>query len=195
MRLTLHLVASTGIPKEPNFIKWITASVASQSKSVNDAPAANVNLAKLDETILSPLKDIKDLRTVDPDHVILVGKCQRTKLPYLIKYERNTQQIKLHDFTMDSTLYLLSGCYPVGGDYFEWSDGEGSRAKVNAGELLGVPSCPHCGNVSAFGVCSCDGIMCINEPGIAVCPWCGKEVVFSEESSSKESFDVNRVRG
>jgi uncharacterized Zn finger protein (UPF0148 family) len=87
------------------------------------------------------------------------------------------------------------GCYPVGKDYFEWSDGEISQVKVNIGELLGAPSCPHCGNISAFGVCSCGRIMCTNESGLAVCPWCDKEVVFSAESSSKESFDVNRVRG
>ena len=196
-QLTEHafMLENTNNENFTKFIKWITASVASQSKSISDAPTTNVNLVKLDKTILSPIKDAKDLRIIDPDYVILVGKCQRTRRPYLMKYERNRQQIQLQDFTLDSTLHLLSGCYPVGEDYFEWSDGENSKLNVNTGELLGTPSCPHCGNSSAFGVCSCGGIMCLNEPGVATCPWCNKEVVFSAGKSGEENFNVNRVRG
>jgi hypothetical protein len=111
-QLTEHafILENTNNENFTKFIKWITASVASQSKSVSDAPTTNVNLVKLDETILSPIKDAKDLRTVDPDYVILIGKCQRTKLPYLMKYERNRQHIQLQDFTFDTTLHFLSGC-------------------------------------------------------------------------------------
>ena len=176
------------------FTTWVTDSIKSQSKSVSDIPTDSANLAKLDETVLSLIKDARDLRPADPDYVILTGSCQHTRLPYLMKYERNTQALKLQDFAMDVTHYMISGCYPVGDDYFEWSDGATTQLKVNTSELLGIPGCPHCGNNSAFGMCSCGGIMCLDGPGTVVCPWCEQQVMFSA-GSGDEGFDVNRARG
>lgn len=177
------------------FIAWVTDSVKSQSKRVSDVPSDNANIAKLDETALSLIKDVKDLRTIDPDYVILTGRCQRTRLPYLMKYERETQQIKHQDFAVNSTHYLVSGCYPVGDDYFEWSDSKSTQLKVNSNELVGAPGCPHCGNATAFALCVCGGIMCLNGPGPVVCPWCEKEVTFGAGGGGEEGFDVNRARG
>lgn len=196
-QLTEHsfVLENTGEDEFMKFIKWITASVASQSKSLSDAPSDNANLAKLDDSILSLIKDVKELRPADPDYVILTGRCQRTRLPYLMKYERNAQQIQHRDFAVEATHYTVSGCYPVGEDYFEWSDGSGSQLKVNTNELLGTPGCPHCGNVTAFAMCACGGIMCLNGPGTAVCPWCEKEVTFAPGGGDDEGFDVNRARG
>lgn len=196
-QLTEHafVLESTDEDEFMKFIKWITASVASQSKSVSDVPTDNANLAKLDESILSLIKDVKELRPADPDYVILTGRCQRTRLPYLMKYERNTQQVQHRDFAVDTTRYMISGCYPVGEDYFEWSDGAGGQLKVNTNELLGTPGCPHCGNTTAFAMCTCGGIMCLNSPGTAVCPWCEKEISFTLGGSEEEGFDVNRARG
>ncbi len=177
------------------FIAWVTDSVKSQSKSVSDAPNDSANLAKLDETVLSLIKDVRNLRPADPDNVILTGRCQRTLLPYLMKYERNTQAVKLQDFAMDVTHYMISGCYPIGEEYFEWSDGATTQLKVNTNELLGIPGCPQCGNISAFAMCPCGGIMCLNGSGPAICPWCEKEVVFSSGTGNEEGFDVHRARG
>lgn len=195
-QLTTHamILENTRDEDFKKFIAWVTDSVRSQSKSVNDAPTDSANLAKLDETVLSLIKDAKDLRPADPDYVILTGRCQSTRLPYLMKYERNTQALKLQDFAMDVTNYMISGCYPVEDDYFEWSDGATTQLKVNTSELLGIPSCPHCGNISAFGMCSCGGIMCLNGPGSVTCPWCEQKVTFSA-GSGDEGFDVNRARG
>lgn len=177
------------------FIAWVTDSVKSQSKSVSDAPTDDANLAKIDGTVLSLIKDVRDLRPADPDYVILTGRCQRTHLPYLMKYERNTELVKLQNFTVDATHYIVSGCYPVGEDYFEWSDGATTQLKVNTNELMGSPACPHCGNFSAFGMCTCGGIMCLNEPDTVVCPWCEKKVTFTAGNGSEEGFDVSRARG
>ena len=177
------------------FIAWVTDSVKSHSKSLSDSPTEKVNLAKIDESVLSLVKDARDLRPADPDYVILTGRCQRTRLPYLIKYERNAQAFNLQEFSMDLTHFMLSGCYPVGEDYFELSDGDTTQLKVNTSELLGIPGCPHCGNASAFGMCSCGGILCLNEAGTVVCPWCERKITFSAGADSDEGFDVNRSRG
>jgi uncharacterized protein YegL len=176
------------------FITWVTDSVKSQSLSVNDIASENSNLAKIDENILSLIKDISHLKPVDEDYVIINGRCQNTKLPYLMKYERHTQEISHQDFNLNATHYMVAGCYPVGDDYFEWSAGSQSQLRINTSELLGSPGCPHCGNKSAFGVCACGGIMCLNGPENAKCPWCMKEVEFSNEGT-EEGFDVNRARG
>jgi uncharacterized protein YegL len=195
-QLTDHVLILENTSDEDfkKFIAWVTDSVKAQSKSVSDIPSDGVNLAKIDETVLSIIKDVRDLRPTDPDYVVITGRCQRNRLPYLMKYERNTHALNLQDFAMDVTHFMVSGCYPVGEDYFEWSDAADSQLKVNTSELLGTPGCPHCGNISAFGMCGCGGIMCLNGPGTAVCPWCGKEVVFRSDCND-EGFDVNRARG
>jgi uncharacterized protein YegL len=197
LQLTEHamILENTCDEDFKKFIAWVTDSVKSQSKSVSDAPSESANLAKIDETVLSLIKDVKDLRPADPDYVILTGRCQRSRFPYLMKYERNKQAVKLQDFAMDVTNYMVSGCYPIGDEYFELSDGD-TQLKVNTSELVGAPNCPHCGNISAFGMCSCGGIMCLNGPGTVACPWCEKEVTFIAGSGNDdEGFDVNRARG
>lgn len=196
-QLTQHALILENTTDEyfKKFIAWVTDSVKSQSKSVSDIPSDNANLARIDETVLSLIKDAKELRPADPDYVILAGRCQRTRLPYLMKYERNTQQVKHQDFALDATHYMVAGCYPVGEEYFEWSEGGNSQLKVNTSDLLGVPGCPHCGNVSAFAMCACGGIMCLNSPGTAVCPWCEKEINFAAGGGGDEGFDVKRAQG
>ena len=177
------------------FIEWVTNSVKSQSKSVSDEPTDSANLAKIDETLLSLSKGSDETHLADPNYVILTGRCQNNGLPYLMKYVRDIKELKLQDFAIDVTQYVISGCYPVEGDYFDWSDDVSTQLKVNTSELLGTAGCPHCGNISAFGMCSCGGIMCLNGPGDVVCPWCEKEVTFSSGGDSREGFDVNRARG
>lgn len=177
------------------FIQWVTASVTTQSKSLTDTPDDGAHLAKFDATVLSLIKDVQAMPPADPDYVIITGRCQRTKLPYLMKYERDSRELKLEHFAMQATQYGIAGCYPVDESYFEWSDGLGGVLKIHTSELLGSPGCPHCGNISAFAMCGCGGIMCINGPGKFVCPWCNKDVVFSAGSGDDEGFDVNRARG
>lgn len=176
------------------FITWVTDSVKSQSLSVTDIASENSNLAKVDENILSLIKDISHLKPVDPDYVIINGRCQNTQLPYLMKYERHSQEISHQDFNLSATHYMVAGCYPIGDDYYEWSGSSQSQLRINTSELLGSPGCPHCANMTAFGMCGCGGILCLNGPGAAKCPWCNKEVEFSNGSSDK-GFDVNRARG
>ena len=177
------------------FIAWVTDSVKSQSKSVSDTSTDSPNFAKFDENVLTMVKDdVSDLPTVDPDYVIIAARCQRTRAPYLMKYERNSQTVKLKDVSIDISNYMISGCYPVEDEYFAFSDGISDKLKVNTSELLGTPSCPHCGNNSGFGMCKCGGIMCMNESDTAICPWCETEIYFGA-GNGDNGFDINRARG
>lgn len=174
---------------------WITDSVRSQSKSLGENNVDKLIEPQKDCPGFSMAKDSHDTHFADPDFVILTGRCSRNRLPYLMKYERNIHKINHKDFAIDTTNFKISGCYPLGEEYFEWSDEEGANLKINSSELIGYPSCPHCGNASAFAVCACGAIMCINGPGSTLCPWCLKEIVFQAGSADDEGFDISRALG
>jgi uncharacterized protein YegL len=176
------------------FIAWVTDSVKSQSKSVVDRFIDGSTLAKFDENVLTLVKDnVNDLLTIDPNYVIITARCQRTRAPYLMKYERNVQEVKLKDLSIDISNYVISGCYVVEDEYFAFSDGKSEELKVNTSQLLGTPSCPHCGNNAGFGMCKCGGIMCMSESNVAICPWCEEEIHF--RISGDGDFDISRAKG
>lgn len=176
------------------FVKWVTASISMQSQTVGDAQN-KVSLAKIDDTILSLVKDMAaaPATTPDSDCVALVGRCQKTRKPYLMKYDRMSAAIATLDFAFETRHFELAGCYPIDESYFDWSDLDPSTLKTNTAELLGIPGCPHCGNGCAFAKCHCGELLCINGPGLADCPWCSQQVNF--DSGSDAGFDVRRGRG
>ena len=177
------------------FIQWVTASVTTQSRSIGDGQGDRLPLAKLDDSILKLVKDLAPAadRLMDQDCVVLVGRCQKSKKPYLMKYDRVNHAIATQDFAMHAHHFELTGCFPIGEDYFDWSDKVAPELTVNTAELIGVPGCPHCGNPTAFAQCACGGLMCAGGAGDASCPWCGKTVHFSAGES--EDFEVRRGRG
>jgi uncharacterized protein YegL len=179
-----------------DFIQWVTASLSAQSRSVGDNASGGVQLAKIDETLLRILKDVPPPtpHLADKDCVTLVGRCQKTRRPYLIKYDRANLNISTQYFKMESDAFELAGCFPLDEDYFAWSDEGGADLKVNTGELIGTPGCPHCGNPTAFAMCGCGGLLCIAGPGVVACPWCEKQVNF-EPGGGGEGFDVRRSKG
>lgn len=175
------------------FIRWVTDSVLSQSKSVGEGIDAQA-IPKLDESIMSLVK-APPATIADEACVTLVGRCQKTHKPYLMKYDRETQDVATRDFKMQVARYEIAGCYPLEEDYFAWSDTRVTDLKVNTENLVGVPGCPHCGNLSAFAMCDCGKLLCVNGPGEAVCPWCEEKVNFGAGSAEAGGFDVGRGRG
>lgn len=190
-RLTEHVIqfeeSKEGDFKK--FVDWITASVAAQSKSVGEGQN-QVGLPRLDESVMRIVKE-PAAQKVDETCVTFVGRCQRTGKPYLIKYERAIDTLATRDFQLDVRHFDIAGCYPLSEDYFKWSGKSDSDSMVNTQELIGAPGCPHCGAMSAFAVCSCGKLFCINGPGNATCPWCREE----GEQSYIGAFDVGRGRG
>lgn len=174
------------------FIDWVTASVSSVSRSVSEN-IEKTSLPPLDDSILTLVKEPID--AVDETCVTLTGRCQKTRKPYLIKYEREIQTLELKEFKLDLPSYHLAGCYPLEESYFQWTDGHKSKNSINTSSLIGSPGCPHCGNITAFAVCGCGNLMCINGPETAVCPWCEQQVSFVQGSEADEGFDVSRGRG
>ncbi len=175
------------------FIDWVSASVMVQSKHVNDG--ADNALPVLDPSIMRLLKDAPS-KVADESCVTLVGRCSKTKKPYLIKYEQVRQQLETRDFSLPMSHFELAGCYALDEDYFAWSDTRAISLQVNTSELVGTPGCPHCGNISAFAACACGKLMCVNGPQQQDCPWCSKQVAFSGGNPGEShEFDVVRGRG
>mgnify|MGYP003589172579 CR=1 FL=1 len=172
------------------FINWITASILSQSRSIGEAADAST-LPAIDEKVLTLVKG-PSRATVDNDCVTLVGRCQRTRKPYLMKYDRATKDIGTRDFSFQANYYEIAGCYPIDEEYFAWSDPTASGLTVSTEELMGGAGCPHCGNASAFARCGCGKLLCVNGPGEAICPWCERRVHLGP---GEGSFEVGRGRG
>lgn len=179
------------------FISWLSASVSSQSKSVNEGQGDNINLSRIDKNVISLLKhgDTPPPPPSDKDCVVLNGRCQKNSKPYIMKYDRLQNIIPIQEGMRDFNHFELTGCYPVTEEYFEWSSPEVANLKISTDELIGAPGCPYCGNISAFAMCGCGKLMCINGPGVVTCPWCKSQVNFSPGGDENGGFDVQRGRG
>jgi uncharacterized protein YegL len=176
------------------FIGWITDSVVSQSRSVGEGIDSQA-LPALDPSVMRVIKT-PPTTLVDESCVTLVGRCQKNRRPYIIKYDRAVQDIATRDFKIQESHYNIAGCYPLEDDYFAWSDPQVFDLTVNTAELVGSPGCPYCGAVTAFAVCGCGKLMCINGPGEAICPWCNETTSFAPiPAGDDNSFDVGRGRG
>lgn len=174
------------------FIDWVSASVSTQSRSIGTGEPPKVNLAKFDESVMKKIESMAQAAAVDEDFVIVSGKCQTLKLPYLLKYERARQSVETSDFRVDTTLYNLVGVYPAEKDFDELSDPRANAQTVNTEVLIGSPGCPHCGAPYAFAACSCGQIFCAKGEGKAVCPGCQQELNMGR---AEGNFDVARSRG
>lgn len=176
------------------FFKWVTDSIKTSSVSV-EANASGFELAKLDgETItkIDLTKPVPTKQIVDNNFVVIAGKCQNTKRPYLIKYRKNVATSNFGGIELDTLSYKLVGAFQVDGSYFKLSESANSQFKINTEELIGSPTCPCCGNQISFAICSCGKVHCINNEELNTCPWCGTEGIYG---SGEGGFDVNRTQG
>jgi uncharacterized protein YegL len=177
-QITPHVLVYEGSSDEDfrRFVDWITASVKTHSQNVeqNRVTTGGIQLAKIGDNLTEA---DSSLSTFDPNSIILTGRCQSNKRPYLIKYLRVVTEKILLKYDKQER-FKLDGSFPISEEYFNWST-ENIFEEINIGALEGVPSCPHCGNLSAIASCAnCERIMCINGVGDALCPWCGERNSF-----------------
>jgi uncharacterized protein YegL len=174
------------------FFKWVTASIKASSISV-DSNSTGFELARLNDSTVSKidLSKVDRQPVVDDNFVVLAAKCQNTKHPYLIKYQKRVFEKDDGDIAFE---YRLVGAFRVDNSYFEMSDENAGNLKISSAQLKGAPTCPCCGN--QWGLAydeTCEKIHCVGNEKISVCPWCDSrgEYGFGGESG----FDVHRTRG
>lgn len=175
-----------------SFFKWVTASIKTSSVSVTDMGDDDVKLAPIDGINLEKVDTNKPC-IVDENFVVLMGKCQTTQKPYLIKYAKRLGESEIVPEQFVS-YYKLVGAYPIDENtYSELSEEGGRQQKVSTNEIIGQPTCPCCGNQHGLVICECGNIFCVGEDGHAKCPWCGMdgELGFVGEGGA----DLNRTKG
>ncbi len=177
------------------FFKWVTASIKSSSVSVSNFSNDELQLAPITNGYLSKIDLDKGLPPkVDENFAIIVAKCQNTKRPYLIKYQKRRTPSMFKELALDTVDFKLVGAFPVENSYFELQDQtpNSNQKKINTAELVGFPSCPCCGNQFGFSYCACGNIMCTGEEEVSKCPWCGTEARFG---LGQGNVDINRTKG
>lgn len=174
------------------FIDWVSRSVSAHSRSLATQPQSRVSLAKTDDSILRKIEDIAQAATVDEDYVIITGRCQSTRLPYLMKYDPIGAEALHRNPALSRDTFLLSGVYAAEKDYDELSDPRALARTISTEHLIGAPGCPHCGNPVGMAMCSCGQVFCVSGEGEATCPGCGRQVRMQR---GEGSFDVSRARG
>lgn len=175
------------------FFKWITDSIKTSSVSVENN-STGFELAEIDGNTISKIdlskETVKNNLYVDNNHVVLTGKCQNSKRPYLIKYKKFYKPSGFSD--LQTKAYRLVGAFQIDNTYFELCDDNQNNYRINSDELIGSPACPCCGNQYGFAMCACGKVHCIGDESISTCPWCGNQGTYG---FGEGGFDVNRSLG
>lgn len=156
------------------FFKWVTASIKTTSMSVSEQSTDELKLSSTQGINLEKA-EIQPGTHVDENFVVLHGRCQNTKQDYLVKYAK-----RLDAFEQDRRareydhLFKLVGAYPIDKESYN-SLSLNSENRINTMELIGVPTCPCCGNQHGVVVCECGNIFCVGEQVNITCPWCGMQ--------------------
>jgi uncharacterized protein YegL len=189
------LFDNTTMAHYKELFRWISDSIKTSSESV-DNNASGFELSKLDEKYLKKI----DLTKTSPtrsfstkNYVVLNAKCQNTKRPYLIKYQKTLFDAGFGDLGLQTKSYKLNGAYQVDATYFELSDGSYNSVAINSEELIGAPSCPCCGNPYGLAVCECGKVHCIDGEEIQTCPWCQTQSSYGFGDGG--GFNIDRAQG
>lgn len=178
------------------FIAWITSSVKASSQSV--MAGQGVSLAKIDDRDTGKAAGGLPFEGLDDRYAVFIGRCARTKAPYIVKYERHMDRFETADPRLAELFrtraYALQAAVPVQEDYFELSDHVGLGARVSSKDLIGQPDCPHCRAPYGMAQCCCGRIHCVRGEGPQTCPWCGNKGLYGP-SGSGGGFDITRGQG
>jgi uncharacterized protein YegL len=165
-------------------LKWITQSIAVNSRPVDGSldrqfrsPDLAASLSKFDLTKAPPPS-----ARFDDRFAVFTGRCERTRAPYLLKYERVGSGQNAGAFTS-------AGAYALPESFFQLSDAAPAGA-LSGNDLIGSEPCPHCRNADSLSRCSCGGILCTDGPGVHTCPWCGVTGTYE-----RGEIDFDRGRG
>jgi len=187
------LLKNTDPESFKKFFKWVTASIKTTSMSVSSTNNDGLQLAPITNGYLSKIDLEKGIsKKVDENFAVFLAKCQKTKRPYLMKYQKRLSPSEFKELAANTMDYKLVGAFPLENSYFELSDNDQGKNTINSSGLVGFPNCPCCGNTYGFSHCACGNIMCTGEEDLSRCPWCGVEARFG---FGNESINLNRTRG
>ena len=187
------LLKNTDAESFRKFFKWVTTSIKTSSINVATLNDDGLHLAPITKWYLSKIDLEKGFnKQIDENFAVILARCQVTKRPYLIKYQKRLSPSEFKELALNTMDYKLVGAFPIDNSYFDLCEGDQSKNTISSSELIGFPNCPCCGNQFGFALCKCGNIMCFGEEKISRCPWCASEVQFG---FSEGSADITRTRG
>lgn len=170
-------------------VRWVSMSISVQSQAVD---SGTVSLAKPTQGLMELLQGDLARTRLDDSVVVLQGKCQKTKQPYLLKFK---QVPTVPGMRVPGGLFGMVGSFAVGEEYQEWSDPGLLNPTINTDRLIGGAPCPHCSNRYAFATCACSGLHCVAGDGEARCPWCSKVGNYGCATDDQPGSEVSRGLG
>lgn len=171
------------------FFKWVTASIKTTSMAVTEQSTDEIKLSPTNGINLEKA-DLNHTQRVDENFAVLHGRCQTTKQDYLIKYAKRIDGIETESYY--DNRFKLVGAYPINKESYQ-SLSLNSENSINSLALLGVPTCPCCGNQLGAVVCECGNIFCAGEDPNITCPWCGMQGQLGQGAS--DGMDISRGIG
>lgn len=174
------------------FFKWVTASIKTTSMSVSEQATDELKLSSTNGINLEKA-DLNHAQQVDENFAVLHGRCQTTKQDYLIKYAKRLDSLGIEGKERFSgSGFKLVGAYQIDKESYK-SLSLNAVNRINTTELVGMPTCPCCGNQWGLAICECGNIFCAGELTNFECPWCGIEgqLGFGESSG----MDISRGIG
>lgn len=174
------------------FFKWVTASIKTSSMAVSEENSDELKLPSAQGINLEKA-DLSGGYVVDENYVVLHGRCQTTKKDYLIKYAKRLDALGIERMeNPHDRKFKLIGAYPIDREEYERLS-LNAENRINTMEMVGVPTCPCCGNQVGAVVCECGKLFCVGEQPKVTCPWCGMEGQIGE--CSAEGMDISRGIG
>ncbi|MDR0611521.1 MAG: VWA domain-containing protein [Planctomycetaceae bacterium] len=189
-RITEFVVTGTEANQETlsTFFKWISASVATASQSVDQTGESKISLEKIPQNDnIKIVDETTPQQQIEPNRfVFLHNKCVKTKKFYIQKFMKSGQQAAGFLGLGKKDLYQGAGAFPL--DDFEQL-GSGGGVSVSS-DLLDVPNpCPYCSN-ETWALCSCGKTHCApkiknaNDIITLTCPWCNQTATYGLSSFS-----------
>ncbi|MDB5070298.1 MAG: hypothetical protein JWM87_1409 [Candidatus Eremiobacteraeota bacterium] len=165
-------------------IKWITQSISANSRPMEGGSGEfrptelGAALTKFDVGKGPPPGS-----RIDDRFAVFTGRCQRSRAPYLLKFEQIASGPTAGRFEP-------AGGYTLAESFFELSDASAPAATLSDRDLTDYPPCPNCGSLYSLSKCSCGQVHCTDGPGVYTCPWCA--VTSTYETTESLSFDRGR---
>lgn len=180
------------------FVRWISMSIQSQSRSVSLCQNGKADLAKPEAGVMSTVADAENsLRSphVDERFAVILGRCSKSHHHYIAKFARQPSDSGPNSSAStklpETNGFLFDTVVPIKDNYFELSDGTDLDQSIKSDLLIGAFSCPHCSAAFGMALCNCGKVHCISEKGRHTCPWCGQ----TSQYEAATGLDIGRGRG
>lgn len=173
--------------------KWVSASVAAASQSIEAVGDSKIKLEKLPSGYLDKASEMDRRKgSTEDQFVFLHSKCLKTKGFYIMRFGRHETKKGLFGLGK-GTSYQGVASHPVD-DFDLSSTGGESDLKISVDQLGLPPACPYCAN-GDYGICGCGRIHCFpgNLEGTIelTCSWCHQTNTYGLVSG----LDIGRGRG